>query len=184
VGCAISTLAEEGYAQASLARIAARAGISKSVILYHFAGKDEVLEQVVAQVFATATGVVGPQVAAEQTAAGKLRAYIQARVGFLATHRDHMLALFEVWMNLRTEDGRLRLGEPDAEATVDAIEQILRAGQRAGEFGRFSAPVMAMAVRQAIDGVLLQLRARPDLNVKLYARELTALFERATRRQQ
>ncbi|HYZ02578.1 MAG TPA: TetR/AcrR family transcriptional regulator, partial [Candidatus Binatia bacterium] len=56
VACAIETLAVEGYANASLARIAERAGVSKSVIVYHFGGKDEVLESVVQEVFEAATG--------------------------------------------------------------------------------------------------------------------------------
>ena len=45
MGCAIEVLAELGYAQTSFARIAERAGISKSVISYHFAGKDELLDR-------------------------------------------------------------------------------------------------------------------------------------------
>jgi AcrR family transcriptional regulator len=183
VACAIETLAVEGYANASLARIAERAGVSKSVIVYHFGGKDEVLESVVQEVFEAATGAVGPRIEAEATAAGKLRAYLEARVGFLATHRHHMLALFEIWMNFRGPDGDLRLGEGDAKATVGAIEAILREGQRSGEFATFSTAVMAMAVRQAVDGVLLQLRADPDLDLDTYAAELVALFERATTRQ-
>jgi tetracycline repressor-like protein len=124
--------------------------------------------------------VVRPQVEAETTAAGRLRAYLRARVGFLATHRQHMLALFEVWMNLRDAEGRLRLGESDAVETVDAIERILRDGQDAGEFGAFDTAVTAMAIRQAVDGVLLQLRVRPGLDLDTYARELVALFARAT----
>lgn len=183
MACAIETLAVEGYANASLARIAERAGVSKSVIVYHFGGKDEVLESVVQEVFEAATGAVGPRIEAEATAAGKLRAYLEARVGFLATHRHHMLALFEIWMNFRGPDGDLRLGEGDAKATVGAIEAILREGQRSGEFATFSTAVMAMAVRQAVDGVLLQLRADPDLDLDTYAAELVALFERATTRQ-
>jgi TetR/AcrR family transcriptional regulator, fatty acid metabolism regulator protein len=93
-----------------------------------------------------------------------------------------MLALFEIWMNLRSDDGALRMSEADAESTVDAIEQLLAAGQASGDFGDFSARVMAMAVRQAIDGVLLQLRVDPHLDLDEYARELVALFDRATRR--
>ena len=183
VGCAIETLAVEGYANASLARIAERAGVSKSVIVYHFGGKEEVLESVVQEVFEAATGAVGPRIEAEATAAGKLRAYLEARVGFLATHRHHMLALFEIWMNFRGPDGDLRLGEGDAKATVGAIEAILREGQRSGEFATFSTAVMAMAVRQAVDGVLLQLRADAHLDPDTYASELVALFDRAPRRQ-
>jgi AcrR family transcriptional regulator len=182
VDAAIETLAEEGYRAATLARIAARAKVSKSVIVYHFGGKDEVLEQVLAEVFGTATSVVRPRLEAESTASAKLRAYLEARVGFLATHRNHMLALFEVWMTLRTDDGKLRLGEADAVSTVDAIELILREGQRSREFGKFDPAVMAMAIRQAVDGVLLQLRVNPGLDLKIYAKELVALFDRATRR--
>lgn len=177
---AIETLAEEGYMHASLARIAERARVSKSVIVYHFGTKDEVFEQVVAEVMAAAFDAVRPLVQAEPTATGKLRAYLEARVGFLGTHRQHMLALFEIWMNLRTRDGDQRFGEADAKPTVDAIEQILREGQRSGEFGSFSRAVMAMAIRQAVDGVLLQLRVHPDLDLEAYAQELVALFERAT----
>ena len=183
VGCAIEILAEEGYGQATLARIADHAGVSKSVIVYHFGGKDQVFEQVIVEVMTTATEVVRPQIEAESTAAGRLAAYLRSRVGFLATHRGHMLALFEIWMNLRDEHGQLRLSEADAKQTVDAIEQILRAGQRSGEFGKFDPAVMAMAVRQAVDGVLLQLRFKPDLDLDTYARELVALFDRATRKQ-
>ena len=50
VGFAIDTIAELGYGQASLARIAGRAGISKGVIGYHFAGKDDLMREVVAEV--------------------------------------------------------------------------------------------------------------------------------------
>lgn len=47
IECAIETIAMLGYAQASLAQIAKRAGISKSVITYHFTGEEELIEQVV-----------------------------------------------------------------------------------------------------------------------------------------
>jgi TetR/AcrR family transcriptional regulator, fatty acid metabolism regulator protein len=182
VACAIDVLATEGYSRATMARIAERAGVSKSVIVYHFGTKEKVFEQVVAEVFQAATADLLPRLAAESTPRAKLRTYIAGRVGFLASHRAHMHALFEIWMNLRADDGSLRMSEADAESTVDAVEQLLRAGQEAGEFGQFSPRVMAMTVRQAIDGVLLQLRNDPSLDLDEYARELVDLFDRATRR--
>ena len=54
---AIDTIAEVGYANASLARIAVRLGISKGVISYHFAGKDDLIAEIVSQVLATGEGV-------------------------------------------------------------------------------------------------------------------------------
>lgn len=180
VGCAIETLAEEGYAATTLARVAERAEVSKSVIVYHFGTKESLLEQVAAEVFQVAAETVTPQVAEAPTATAKLRAYVEARVGFLRTHGAYMVALFEIWMNLRTSDGTPRFGEDDAADTVRAIEQLLRAGQRSGEFAAFDPEVMAMVIRQAIDGVLLQLRARPDLDLDRYARGLAAIVEKAT----
>jgi AcrR family transcriptional regulator len=41
MAAAIDTIAELGYGQASLARIAQRAGTSKGVICYHFVGNDD-----------------------------------------------------------------------------------------------------------------------------------------------
>lgn len=181
VRCAIEVLAEEGYQRATLARIAERARVSKSVVVYHFGGKDGLFAEVVTEVFGKATAEVRPRVEAASSAADKLRAYLRARLGHLDSGRQHMLALYELWMNLRTDDGRMRLGEPDATGTVDAIEAILVAGQRSGEFAAFSVPVMAMTIRQAVDGALLRLRVEPDLDVAAYAEELVALFDRATR---
>jgi len=182
VGCAIDVLATEGYSRATMARIAERAQVSKSVIVYHFGTKEKVFEQVVAEVFQAATDDLVPRLDAEKTPRAKLGAYIAGRVGFLASHRAHMLALFEIWMNLRSEDGTLRMSESDAESTVDAVEQLLRSGQVSGDFGQFSPRVVAMAVRQAIDGVLLQLRHDPGLDLDEYAHELVELFDRTTRR--
>jgi AcrR family transcriptional regulator len=181
VACAIETIASQGYARASLAQIAERAGISKSVISYHFAGKEELVETVLAEIFATAEAAVRPRLASEPTAAGKLRAYITARIGFLKTHRDHMLALAEIWLGLRTADGRLRLGAAEQEPELAALEQIFERGRRDGEFRRFSPRVMALSLRQAIDGALLEVAVHPGLDLDEYARELVALFDHATR---
>src|SRR5262252_5155150 len=144
VACAIDVLATEGYSRATMARIAEQAQVSKSVIVYHFGTKEKVFDQVVAEVFQTATVDLVPRLDAAKTPRAKLGAYIAGRVGFLASHRAHMLALFEIWMNLRNEDGTLRMSESDAESTVDAVEQLLRAGQASGDFGQFSPRVVAM----------------------------------------
>lgn len=182
IDCAVQALAEDGYAAASLANIGARAKVSKSAIAHYFGNKEQLVEEVVKTVFAAATADLLPRLEHATTMRERLSAYIEGRVLFLENHRSHMLALFEIWTNLRTADGSLRFGESDATETVEAIEQMLRAGQRSGEFGQFDTEVMAMAVRQAVDGVLLTLRSRSDLDLARYARELARLFERATAR--
>lgn len=182
VGSAIETIAELGYANTSLAQIAERARTSKGVILYHFAGKDELIGQVVAEIFAVAAAEVGPKVQAAGTPAGQLRSFIEARVGFLATHRAHMQALLDIWISHRSPDGRLLLDSHTAEPNLARIEELLRSGQETGEFRDFPTRPMAVAISQAIDGVLLQLISDPGLDLDVFARELVTIFDLATRR--
>jgi TetR/AcrR family fatty acid metabolism transcriptional regulator len=54
IECTIETIASLGHAQASLAQIAARAGISKGVISYYFGSKDALIDQVVAEIYEAA----------------------------------------------------------------------------------------------------------------------------------
>ncbi|CAM4303409.1 TetR family transcriptional regulator [Nocardiopsis rhodophaea] len=65
IEAAVAVIAEVGFAKASLARIAQHAGISKGVISYHFAGKDELIEQVVEQIYLSATDYVVPRIMGE-----------------------------------------------------------------------------------------------------------------------
>lgn len=163
-----------------MSNIGDRAGVSKSVVAYHFGSKDALFEEVAKAVFDAATTDLMPRLEQATTIRERLHAYIEGRVLFLDTHRAHMLALFEIWTGVRRADGGLRFDEGDATDTVDAITRMLQAGQESGEFGAFDAEVMAMAIRQAIDGVLLTLRTKPDLDLNRYAAELVSLFARAT----
>jgi AcrR family transcriptional regulator len=61
VEAAIETLADVGYANASLARIAVRLGISKGVISYHFSGKDDLIAEIVSQVLQRARAYMQPR---------------------------------------------------------------------------------------------------------------------------
>ncbi|MBG0827160.1 TetR family transcriptional regulator [Planomonospora sp. ID67723] len=183
VQCAIDVIAEVGYAQASLARIAERAGISKGVISYHFDSKDELVQQIVDDAAVAGDAFVRPRTEAQTTAAGMLRAYIEASVEFYRSHQRHMRALLDIWTSFRTEDGRQRLGVRDNEAEMTIVEQILQLGQATGEFGAFSTRVMAVTVKQAVDGVLILMSAYDDLDFDTYARELADLFDRATRKE-
>ncbi|MCC5709552.1 TetR family transcriptional regulator, partial [Klebsiella pneumoniae] len=68
IEAAIEPLAASGYADASLARIAQRVGISKGVISYHFRGKDELIQQVVETVYIDIGNAVTPRIQAQPTA--------------------------------------------------------------------------------------------------------------------
>jgi len=182
VAAAIDTIAELGYGQASLARIAETAGTSKGVIIYHFGSKDDLVRELVAELVARGVAYMEPRIDAEPTGAGKLRAYIESNLAFMRENRNHMVAIVEVVLNARAADGS-RLYDPSAhDEGVAALQQLLAYFQGTGEFrADFDPHVMAMAIRAAINAVPAQLARDPGLDIGHHARELADLFHVATR---
>jgi len=182
VAAAIDTIAELGYGQASLARIAETAGTSKGVIIYHFGGKDELIRELVAGLVARGVAYMEPQVDAEPTGAGKLRAYIESNLAFMGENRNHMVAIFEIALNARAADGSRLYDVSVQDAGVAALEQLLAYFQGTGDFrAGFDPHVMAMAIRAAINAVPAQLARDPGLDVAHHAREIADMFHIATR---
>lgn len=184
MGCAIDTIAELGYAQASLARIAERAGISKGVIGYHFAGKDELLAVVVAEVLERAQEYMGPRIIAEPAGPAMLRAYIESNLAFMGAYRNHMIAIVEIARGGRRAEGGSGLDPAVLDGAVTSLTRLLARGQEAGELRPdFDPGVVATAIRSAIDAVPRRMATDPDLDAEHYGRELAALFDLATRTQ-
>jgi TetR/AcrR family transcriptional regulator, fatty acid metabolism regulator protein len=184
VAAAIDTIAELGYGQASLARIAEAAGISKGVISYHFGGKDELIKALVADLIAKAEAYIRPRIDAESTGSGVLRAYIESSVIFLRDNRSHVIAIVDIALNARAADGSRLYDASINDVSVAATQQLLAHFQSVGEFrADFDPFAMAVAIRSAIDAVAPRLARDPGFDVAHYARELTSLFHLATRRQ-
>jgi AcrR family transcriptional regulator len=185
VECAIETIAELGYAQASLGQIAKRANISKGVISYHFANKEELLEQIPIEYYLAWQAYVAPRIEAQASPKEMLRVYIESNLAFIDENRQHVIAVIETVSNMRTADGKLQFAEDHDEAILLPIENILTLGMQEGifrEFTRSSARVMALTIRHAIDGFTLELVRKPYLDVQEYARELVAIFDKSTKK--
>jgi len=178
VTATIDTIAELGYGQASFARIAERAGLSSTrLISYHFASKQELMEQVIDEVYGMIGRFMAARMAHQSTASGALRAYIEATVAFLAEHRTEMKALLGIFLN-----GALSYDPAVHELVVlDPIERLLRDGQRSGEFRQFDPRVMAASIRRSLDGLPMLLESHPGLDLAACAGELVVMFDLATR---
>lgn len=182
VAAAIDTIAELGLGQASFARIAQRAGLSSTrLISYHFAGKDDLMQAVVDEVFTTAGQYIAPFVLDEPTQAGKLRGFIRGSARFYTEHRAHVVAVRDVWAGFRRPDGTPRFGLETHEPEFEVVATILREGQARGEFCEFDPRVMAITLRHALDALATLVATDPALDVEAYTGELVALFDRATR---
>jgi AcrR family transcriptional regulator len=184
VAAAIDTIAEVGYARASLARIAARLGISRGLISYHFAGKDDLIKQVVLEILEQAKAYMRPRIVAQaSTGSGFLRAYIESNLAFMREHRNHMVAIVEIARGGLIVDGQQRFyGDADVDEAVNILEQHLARFQSQGELRPdFEPRVMAVAVRAAIDAVPRRVAHDAGLDIESYATEIATVFHLATR---
>jgi AcrR family transcriptional regulator len=183
VNCAIDAIAEMGFANASIDQIAKRAGVSKGVITYHFPNKEGIVNAVVEKWLAEIRDYMLPRIEAETTWAGRLRAYIESQLEFMDAHRKAAVAILEIAMSARRADGSLIIG-PELRSQRSAVleEELLRAGQRSGEFRRFNTRVMAWTIDHACDCVSLLLAGEPNLDIKLHAKELATIFALATQK--
>jgi len=164
VEAAIDTLAVEGLAGTSFAKIARTAGLSSTgLISYHFAGKRELMDEVARVVTEELTDFVDRRMREAEGATAQLRAFIVANVEFAAKHHARLRAARAVG------------GRPID--TAGGLVELLRAGQLYGELRFFDTDVMATAIRAALDRVAND----PDIDPARYSDELATIFELATR---
>jgi AcrR family transcriptional regulator len=187
IEAAIDTIAEVGFGRASLARIGERVGVSKGLIGYHFAGKDDLIEQVVLEILERGKAYMRPRIVdAMATGPGFLRSYIESNLSFMREQRNYMVAIVEIERSGLTADGQQRFhGHADAiDEAVQVLGQHLAHYQAVGDLRPdFDPNVMAVAIRAATDAVLHRYARDPDLDVDNYAHEIVTVFDLATRAQ-
>jgi AcrR family transcriptional regulator len=180
IGGAIAVLAERGYNATSLAAIAEYLDMSKGVISYHFAGKAEVLNEVVRSVLSLGEEWMTPRISGAASFTEALHLYISSNLAFLATHRDEIFALTEVLSNARATPGVTETFSESQQGAIAALESLFVGGRKAGEFGDISARVAAISLRSAIDAATGLIRNDPDFDVTGFGTDLAALYERAS----
>ncbi|RDI67157.1 TetR/AcrR family transcriptional regulator [Nocardia pseudobrasiliensis] len=181
IAAAVEVISEVGYTNASLARIAKQAGISKGVISYHFDGKDELMAELVTQLYISGGEFMAPLIGQAVGARDKVMTYLTTNLQFIDDNRTYLGALMDVVTNLRDADGSLRFGSDNAEEPIiRPLIEMLRAGQDDGEFGDFDPVVMAKVMRDIIDGAAGRAIREPDWDVGKYTAEVCRIFELAT----
>jgi TetR/AcrR family transcriptional regulator, fatty acid metabolism regulator protein len=179
VEAAIETVAEDGYANASLSRIAVRLGISKGVISYHFAGKDDLIAEIVSQVLQQARAYMQPRIEAQTTGPEMLRAYIESNLEFIRDHPNGLSAVVEI-VRATFAGAANSPFKGNRDGAVHILAELLTRFQIDGDFRPdFDPKSMAMAIRAAIDVAPSRL-TDPEFDIDKYAHETVTLFHRAT----
>lgn len=130
---AMELIGERGFTDASVDQIVARAGVAKGTVYYHFSGKAELVEALIADRFA-------PLAAAFRAAASAhpddpraaIEAIVRAELEFLAEHSSFSkLLLTEMWREDRVWRETLVLARRELFAV---ISDVIRHGIATGEF--------------------------------------------------
>jgi AcrR family transcriptional regulator len=157
VKAAIDTVNELGYPRASISAIARRAGVAKSAIVYYFATKDALLLHVVDHIFTkldeTLTHAVSPHTEPER----RLRAYLEAYLGHVDTHRAEIAAGVEIVVSHRRADG-VPLYLTGTEEDSAMLRRILADGMERGVFRPVPLRIAVNVVEALLDVATTELQ--------------------------
>lgn len=178
IAAAIETIAEVGYARASFAQIAKRAGLSSTgLISYHFRTKKDLDWEIVQEVFGRLIRHMHQAMEDVPDPQAALVAYIEGLIGFMKIDPFALRAMAGIVMH-----GGIEYTADSERESTSGISDILRWGQAEGVFRDFDLQVMATTIQRSLDGIPLAQTTTPDLDLDTYARELVELFTLATRK--
>lgn len=158
VGVAIEVIAELGAERASLGKVAERADVSRGVIGYHFGSRDDLLDAVIAEVYAVGAREVGPGVAEAGSPSESLSAFVSGSIAFYAKFPHHMQALTAIFAS----GHRPRVDRGEHAAELLELDSILQRGIDAGHFRPMDTTLMASVIRAVLDVAVKEIAAGRD----------------------
>ncbi|MET7970473.1 TetR/AcrR family transcriptional regulator [Micromonospora sp. NPDC005305] len=168
-------MVEQGFAGASIAEVARRAGVSKGVVTYHFPSKKDLLDEVVASLYRDAGEQISTAVGDSHSVIGELTAYIRSNLAFVAENPRHVRAVMEVAANTRPPKG-----VPGGEDPLAAhLRELIERGQAAGELAGVDAGVVAVTIRASIDAAAARAACDPTADPRSHAEHLITIARRA-----
>lgn len=161
----INTLAKYGYTNASFVRIGKEAGITPSLIGYHFDNKEELMQTTLHAILAERAAHVKAKLTDISSAGDKLRIAIEADLDHMTTNIYKFKALAEIIFTIRSEEGALTYLSEKETDLFNLTHRILEEGKRSGEFINVDTHSMAIIIDGARDSFLAQFGLRHNFNV-------------------
>ncbi|MBF0550535.1 MAG: TetR/AcrR family transcriptional regulator [Deltaproteobacteria bacterium] len=158
IQAAIAEFHENGYAKATMDKIAARAGLTKGAVYYHFKNKDDILvginqdfEECIAQIIADSLG--------RPTPSAGLRHYIREYLNYWMTHPLE-IEIFLISVSRAIENPELWPAIKSFYASeAEFFETTYQAGVEKGEFPAQDFQSLAIALISALEGAIAYLTA-------------------------
>ena len=162
---AVAVVADGGYAAATADAIAREAGVSKGLLWHYFEDRDALLHETAVRTLTVLQGAVGAQIDLAAPVPALIRSAVHAAAALVQSHAAERRALQEIILNLRAEDGSLRLGLEDLRGMHEAQAAIFRRGQVDGDIRKGLDPmVLALTYQGAVDAMLGHLEQQPEVD--------------------
>lgn len=149
IDAAVIAIAENGYHQAQVSKIAKQAGVADGTIYLYFKNKEDILISLFEEKMGTFVEKINEKIAGKETAAEKLLMLIETHFRLLS--EDHHLAIV-TQLEIRQSNKELRLKINDIlKGYLSVIDGILIEGKETGEF---SSDLDVRLARQMIFGTI------------------------------
>lgn len=168
----MTVLAEQGYPNTSLQRVADQAGISKGLISYYFENRDALMRETLFNGYEKLAAEVMGQLDLTAPPPTVLRQLVLTSARVSLQHRAMQYALIEIVSSLRSGPGERKLTFGDKDGSYGGIEQLYRTGQASGHFRDFDVRAMAVLHQGATDSMFLYLVSHPETDPELFASQV------------
>jgi TetR/AcrR family fatty acid metabolism transcriptional regulator len=132
IDAAVIVIAENGYHQAQVSKIAKQAGVADGTIYLYFKNKEDILVSLFQEKMGIFIEKIEEEIRTEQSASEKLYTLIDKHFSLLA--EDHHLAIVtQLELRQSNKELRLRINEV-LKGYFNVVDKIITSGQEAGEF--------------------------------------------------
>ncbi|WP_048825953.1 TetR/AcrR family transcriptional regulator [Bacillus sp. B-jedd] len=149
IEAAVTVIAENGYHQAQVSRIARQAGVADGTIYLYFKNKEDILISLFEEKMGAFIEKIEGAIAGKETAAEKLLLLIESHFKMLSENRS-LAIVTQLELRQSNKELRLRINEV-LKGYLKVIDKILLEGKQNGEF---SATLDTRLARQMIFGTI------------------------------
>jgi AcrR family transcriptional regulator len=150
---AIIEFVEKGYEATSMESIAARAGLTKGGLYYHFSSKDDILIKANELFMEPVLAMMADAMSKPKTTDG-LAAYISQYLTYWAQHPRELSFIFLTMTKTISDQNLWHLYDGYTSQMIAFFEEIYRKGISAGEFGMFNVRSASITLMAALDGII------------------------------
>jgi TetR/AcrR family transcriptional regulator, fatty acid metabolism regulator protein len=134
IDAAVIAIAENGYHQAQVSKIAKQAGVADGTIYLYFKNKEDILISLFEEKMGTFVEKIDEKIAGKKTAAEKLLMMIETHYQLLSDDH-HMAIVTQIELRQSNKDLRLRINDV-LKGYLSVIDKILIEGKETGEFSK------------------------------------------------